>query len=315
MRYALRRLLLLPPTLLLVATIAFLLTHGLPGDAAAVVLGPEATPEQLARVRSDLGSDRPLPERYLAWLADLVRLDLGTSLFLQRPVAAAIGERIGVTLQLAAYAVVTAGLAGVGAGVVAARRPGSLLDRAILSLATTGSAIAGFFLGMLLILAFAVRLQLLPAGGYVPFLTDPTSHAAAMLLPTLALGVPLACLPARLTRAAIIEARRAPHVVTARAKGLTPRLVLLRHELRTGLLPTVTVLGSTTADLLGGAVVVETVFNLPGIGQLVATSIAQRDLLLLQGVILVAAVTHVLVNLAVDLTYSALDPRLTHVQR
>lgn len=312
-RYTLRRLALLPPTLLVVATIAFLVTYALPGDPAAVMLGPEASPDEVARLRAELGSDEPLLRRYLGWLWGVVRLDLGDSLFLGRPVVTAIAERLGATLQLALYAIVLAAVLGVSAGVVAASRPRSVLDRGITFLATSGTAVAGFFLGMVLILVFAVQLRWLPAGGYVELTTDPFGHLRSMALPTLALALPLAGLPARLTRAGILESAGSDHVRTARGKGLRTRAVLLRHQLPGTLVPTVTVLGTATADLLGGAVVIETVFNLPGMGQLVATSIAQRDLVLLHGAILTAALVHVLVSLAIDLTYTALDPRLTHV--
>jgi peptide/nickel transport system permease protein len=313
--YVLRRLALLLPTLVVVGSIAFAITHALPGDPAAIMLGPEATPAQVADLRTDLALDDPLLQRYVAWMGDLVRLDLGRSIYLDRPVTDLLSERLAPTLQLAAYALVVAVAVGLPAGIAASRRPGSTLDRALTLLATSASAVAGFFLAILLILLFAVHLGWLPAGGSVALLEDPLGHARAMLLPALALGLPLAGVPARVVRASLLDVAEWDHVVAARARGIPRRSILLRHELRPALIPTTTVLGYSVGDLLGGAVIVETVFNLPGIGQLVASSIGQRDLLVLQGAVLLVAGFHVAASLMADVAYAALDPRLTHVRR
>jgi peptide/nickel transport system permease protein len=310
----LRRLAAVIPTLLVVGTVAFLITHTLPGDPAAVMLGSEATPAQIESLRAELALDRPLGQRYLAWLSEVARGDLGTSIHHDRPVGALLGERIVPTLQLAMAAFLVAVVLGVPAGIVASRRPGTMVDRAITLLATSATAVAGFFLAMLLILLFAVHLGWLPAGGSVPLRTDPLGHLRSMILPAVALGLPLAGIPARVLRSTLLDQLGAEHIVAARAKGLTPRRVLLRHELRGALAPTATVLGTSFADLLGGAVIVETVCNLPGMGQLLATSIGQRDLLVIQGVILTAAALHVVVTLVVDLLVTGLDPRVDHVR-
>jgi peptide/nickel transport system permease protein len=311
---ALRRLAALAPTLLVVSTVAFLITHALPGDPAAVMLGAEATPAQIAALRAELDLDRPLGQRYLAWLGEVARGDLGMSIHHDRPVGALLLERIVPTLQLALSALVIAVAVGVPAGILASRRPGSALDRTITLLATSATAMAGFFLAMLLILLFAVHLQWLPAGGYLPLRTDPSGHVQRLVLPALALGLPLAGVPARVLRGTLLDHVGADHIVTATAKGLPRSSVLLRHELRLALVPTATVLGSSFADLLGGAVIVETVCNLPGLGQLLATSIGQRDLLVIQGVIVAVASVHVIITLAVDLLISGLDPRVDHVR-
>jgi len=310
----LRRIAAVAPTLVVVATLAFLLVHGLPGDAAAVMLGPEATPAQIEALRAELGADEPIGARFAAWLADVLRGDLGTSVHHGRPVTTLVGERVLPTLQLTVSALVVAVMVGLPAGVWASRRPGSRTDRGITLLATSATSIASFFLAMVLVLVFAVRLGWLPATGAVPLTEDLLAHLRHLMLPALALGLPLAGVPARVVRASLLDGIDADHLRAARARGVGPARLLLRHELRPSLAPTTALLGSSFADLLAGAVIVETVFNLPGMGQLVATSIGQRDLLVLQGVILFAAVANVLVSLAVDLVTSLLDPRGDHVR-
>lgn len=309
-----RRVAAVVPTLAVVATLAFLLVHGLPGDAAAVMLGPEATPAQVQALRTELGGDQPLGARFGGWVRDLARGDLGTSLHHDRPVTALVAERVLPTLQLAVSALLVAVAVGLPAGIWASRRPGSPTDRAVTTLATSATSIASFFLAMVLVLVFAVRLGWLPATGAVPLTEDPVGHLRHLLLPALALGLPLAGVPARVVRASLLDGSGAEHLTAARARGVHPRRLLLHHELRAGLAPTTALLGSSFADLLAGAVIVETVFNLPGLGQLVTTSIGQRDLVVLQGVILFAAVANVLVSLAVDVVTSLLDPRSDHVR-
>lgn len=310
--YIVRRLLALIPVALVVGTITFALLHLAPGDPAAVMLGSEATPEQVALARERLGLDDPLLVQYPRWLLDIVRLDFGDSLFLDRPVTTAIAERIVPTLQLTFYALVIALLVGVPAGVIAAIRRNSIVDRLLVLLAVTGTAIADFFLAILLVLLFAVTLHWLPSGGYVPFLDSPIDHFRSMLLPALALGMSIAGLPARLIRASMLDVLHEDYIRAAVARGLSPSYIALRHGLRNALLPTVTVLGYTLGDLLGGAVVVETVFNLPGMGQLVVNSIARRDFPVIQGVVMVIAGCYLLANLLVDILYVYIDPRVRH---
>jgi peptide/nickel transport system permease protein len=310
--FIVRRLLALIPVALVVGTITFVLLHVAPGDPAAVMLGPEATPEQVERARERLGLDEPLLVQYPRWLFDLVRLDLGDSLFLDRPVATAIGDRIIPTIQLTLYAFVIALLVGVPAGVIAAIRRNSLIDRLLMLLAVTGTAIADFFLAILLVLLFAVTLRWLPSGGYVPFTESPIEHARSMLLPSLALGFSIAGLPARLIRTSMLDVLHEDYIRAAVARGVSPAAIAMRHALRNALLPAVTVLGYTLGDLLGGAVVVETVFNLPGMGQLVVNSIARRDFPVIQGVVMVIAGCYLFANLLVDLLYLVIDPRIRH---
>lgn len=308
--YIVRRLVLVLPVMLLVGTITFLLIHMTPGDPAAVMLGPEATPEQVERLQDELGLNEPLVVQYPRWLLGVLKLDLGRSIFLDRPVSQAIAERAMPTFQLTVYALLIAVGIGVPAGVLAVLKRDSIIDRLLLLLALTGTAIADFFLGMLLILLFAVVLHWLPSGGYVAFSDDPIGHFRVMLLPSLALGVSIAGLPARLIRTTMLDVLQEDFVRVAVSKGLSPWVVTTRHIFRNALLPAVTVLGYTLGDLLGGAVVVETVFSMPGMGQLVVNSIARRDFPVIQGVVMVIALAYLVSNLVVDVLYVALDPRV-----
>jgi peptide/nickel transport system permease protein len=308
--YIVRRLLLAAPVMLIVGTMTFLLLHVTPGDPAAVMLGPEATPEQVERLQDELGLNDPLAVQYPRWIGNVLRFDLGRSIFLDRPVSQAILERATPTLQLTLYSMIIAILLGVPAGVLAVLHRDSLIDRALLLLALTGTAIADFFLGILLILLFAVVLQWLPAGGYVALTTDPIGHARSMLLPSIALGISIAGLPARLIRTTMLDIIQEDYVQVAIAKGLTSWTVVTRHVFRNAMIPAITVFGYTLGDLLGGAVVVETVFGLPGMGQLVVNSIARRDFPVIQGVVMVIALMYLLANLLVDVLYVAADPRV-----
>lgn len=313
--YVLRRLALAVPVVLLVGTITFVLMQLTPGDPAAVMLGPEATPDQVAELREKMGLDRPLYERYPRWLLDVLRFDLGQSIFLNRPVSEAIRDRLVPTLQLTSYALVIAISLGVPAGVIAAIHRNTIIDRALMLFAMSGTAIAGFFLGILLILLFAVRLNWLPSGGYAALTDDPVRHFKSMILPAMAVGLSVAGLPARLVRSTMLDVLHEDYIRTAVAKGLPPRRVAIGHALRNALLPAITVFGYTLGDLLGGAVVVETVFSLPGMGQLVVNSIARRDFPVIQGVVMTIAIFYMLTSLLVDILYVALDPRVKHVGR
>lgn len=313
--YILRRLALLVPVMLIVGTITFTLVQLTPGDPAAVMLGSEATPDQVAALREELGLDQPLYQRYPRWLFDVLRLDLGRSIFLNRPVSEAILDRMTPTLQLSLYALIIAVVIGVPAGVLAALNRNSFLDRALMLMAMGGTAIAGFFLGILLILLFAVTLRWLPSGGYAALTEDPVQHFRSMILPSLAVGISIAGLPARLIRSTMLDVLHEDYIRTAVAKGLPPRSVAVRHALRNAMMPAITVFGYTLGDLLGGAVVVETVFSLPGMGQLVINSIARRDFPVIQGVVMATAAFYLLSSLLVDILYAFIDPRVRHAGR
>jgi peptide/nickel transport system permease protein len=308
--YILRRLVMLVPVLIVVGVVVFGLVHLTPGDPAAVILGDRATPEDIARLRDQLGLNDPLPVQFVRWFSNVLRLDFGESIFLGEPVAQALLDRVQPTVLLTLYALSIQVLIGIPAGVLAAVRYNSPLDRALTVMAISGSAIPTFFLGILLILIFSVRLRWLPSGGYVPFGEDPAAHFRGMLLPAFALGFSAAGLLARLVRSSMLDVLREDYVRTAFAKGLPEQLVIVRHALRNALIPALTVIGISIGALLGGAVVTETVFTIPGMGRLVVQSIARRDYPVIQGAIIAIAMTYVLVNLVVDVLYVYIDPRV-----
>jgi len=308
--YILRRLVMLVPVLIVVGVVVFGLVHLTPGDPAAVILGDRATPEDIARLRDQLGLNDPLPVQFVRWFSNVLRLDFGESIFLGEPVTQALLDRMQPTVLLTVYALSIEVLIGIPAGVIAAVRYNSPLDRSLTVVAISGSAIPTFFLGILLILIFSVRLRWLPSGGYVPFGDDPAAHFKAMLLPAFALGFSAAGLLARLVRSSMLDVLREDYVRTAFAKGLPEQLVIIRHALRNALIPALTVIGISIGALLGGAVVTETVFTIPGMGRLVVQSIARRDYPVIQGAIIAIAMTYVLVNLVVDVLYVYIDPRV-----
>lgn len=308
--YILRRLVLLIPVLLVVGVVVFALVHLTPGDPAAVILGDRATPEDIQRLREQLGLNEPLPVQFVHWFGNVLRLDFGESIFLGEPVTQALLGRVEPTILLTLYALAIQILIGVPTGVLAAVRHNSPLDRILTVVAISGSVVPTFFLGILLILVFAVRLRWLPSGGYVPLAEDPGSHLRSMLLPAFALGFSAAGLLARLVRSSMLDVLREDYVRTAFAKGLPERMVIVRHALRNALIPALTVIGISIGALLGGAVVTETVFTIPGMGRLVVQSIARRDYPVIQGAIVAIAMTYVLVNLVVDVLYVYVDPRV-----
>jgi peptide/nickel transport system permease protein len=308
--YVLRRLVMLVPVMLVVGVVVFALVHLTPGDPAAVILGDRATAEDIERLRDQLGLNEPLPVQFVSWFGNMLRLDFGESIFLGEPVMQALRYRAEPTILLTLYALIFQIAIGVPAGVLSAVRHNSLIDRLLTVVAISGSAIPTFFLGILLILIFAVRLRWLPAGGYVPPGEDLVGHFKSMLLPAFALGFSAAGLIARLVRSSMLDVMREDYVRTAQAKGVPDRLVIVRHALRNALIPALTVIGISAGALLGGAVVTETVFTIPGMGRLVVQSIARRDYPVIQGAIVTIAFAYVLVNLLVDLLYVYADPRV-----
>ena len=309
--YLLRKLVTLPLTALLLAFSIFVLLSLLPGDPARLVVGPEATPEAYQAVREKLGLDQPWPVRFGRWLLGVVHGDLGESLSRGRPVAELIGAALRVTLPLGLMAALLAMLLALPLGVLAATRPGGLLDLLTVGVAQLGMAIPEFWLGILLVGYLAVRLSLFPAGGF-PGWGEPGTALLHLALPALALALPRAAYLARMTRAALAETLRAPFVRAARGKGLAEGRVVLHHALRNALIPIVTIAGLSLGQLLAGALVVENLFYLPGLGQLALTAVKARDLPLLSGVGLVVAGLVLLINLGVDLAYGALDPRIRY---
>lgn len=308
LQIALRRTLLAVPILVGVSVVIFLLMQVLPGDPAANFITPDSSPEQIAAIRAQLGLDQPLPVRYLEWLGSALTGDLGFSDARQREVASLIGQAWGNTAVLAAVSAVFGLVVGVGVGVLAALRQGSLLDRALSVFSLTGLSVPSFFLAIVLMTIFAGQWQVLPAGGAV--LDAGFGRAVAhLVLPVLSGSLVTLAITARVTRASVVDVYGADFVQTLRAKGLSGGQVL-RHVVKNAMSPVLTTSGLQIGALLGGSVLVETIFSWPGMGLLVFNAISARDLVVVQGATLVIAVTFVLVNLAVDLVQTAVDPRL-----
>lgn len=302
----------LVPVMLIVGIVVFMLVHLTPGDPAAVILGQSATGEQIEQLRNELGLNEPLLIQFVDWFGNALRLDFGESLFLGMPVTEALLERAQPTLLLTTYALLIEIIIGVPAGVIAAIKRNSIIDRWLMIMSIAGAAIPTFFLGIVLILIFAVRLKWVPSGGYVPIQEDPVQHFKVMILPAFTLGFSAAGLLARLVRSSMLDVLRDDYIRTAMAKGLQFRNVVTGHALRNALIPAVTVIGYSLGALLGGAVVTETVFNIPGMGRLVVQSISRRDYPLIQGAIMIIAGIYVLVNLLVDVLYVYIDPRIRY---
>lgn len=308
--YVVRRIAGMIPTLVIVAMISFLLIHLVPGDPAIAMLGGDATPEQLSALRRDMGLDRPLFYQFVAWFSRVLHGNLGQSYYLGRPVAQAIAERLPATFSLAVLALAFAVAIGVPSGIAAAVNHNSMLDQLVMGVALLGVSLPGFWVGLSLILMFSVKLGLLPTGGYVPFSENPVDCLVHMIMPAVSLGFLQAGLIARMARSSMLEVIGQDYVRTAKAKGLMPRSVVMKHALRNAAVPIVTVVGNSFSVLLGGAAVVETVFTYPGLGRLVVLAVQRRDYPLVQGAILFLAATCVLVNLLVDLCYCFIDPRI-----
>lgn len=310
--YVIRRLLLLVPVLLIVGIIVFGLMHLTPGDPAAVMLGRDATLEQKEALRERLGLNEPIQVQFLNWFGNALRLDFGESLFIGKPVTEALRERAEPTILLALYALTFSIAIAVPAGVIAAVRANSAIDRLLMVVSISGVAIPSFFFGILLILLFAVVLGWLPSGGYVDIGDDPAQHFRYMLLPSLALGFSAAGLLARLVRSTMLDVLHEDYVRTAFAKGLRERHVVLLHAFRNALIPVLTVIGISLAAMLGGAVVIETVFNIPGMGRLLVQSVTRRDIPVVQGAVMTVAAVQVIVMLLLDLVYVYIDPRIRY---
>lgn len=309
--YLIRRLLGLIPVLLVISIVTFLTTALIRGDAASVLLGPTATPERVAEVRQRFGLDQPLPVRYVKWMGQVVQGDLGNSVLNKQPVTSLVGSALRVTLQQIVLAMVLAVAIALSVGIAAALFRGTWIDRLLMGFALIGTSVPTFWLGLLLIYVFAVRYQILPPSGYVPFTEDPAANLRSLLMPSLALGVYLAGPLARFVRSSLIETMQAQFITTARAKGLAERGVLRGHALKNALIPSVTFAGLQIGGLLSGAIVTEVVFSLPGTGTLALNGILNRDFPVVQGVVLVVACGYVLINIVVDFIYILLDPRIS----
>ena len=305
-----RRLLTLALTLLAASLGVFVVLEILPGDPAAVMLGVGAQPDTLAALRAELGLDRPVTERYLAWVGGMLTGDFGRSYTYGVPVAELIGERLAVSLPLAGLALALAALVGIPTGVVAAARRGRPADLGIMATTQLGVAVPNFWFAILLILLFSVQLRWLPAGGFAGWGAGFWPGLRSLLLPAVALALPQAAILARVTRSAVLESLGEDYVRTARAKGLPKRTALWRHAVPNALIPVVTIMGLQFSFLLAGTIIIEQVFYLPGLGRLIFQAIAQRDLIVVRSLVVLLAGAVVVVNFAVDLAYLWLDPRL-----
>ncbi|MCX7369299.1 MAG: ABC transporter permease [Alphaproteobacteria bacterium] len=309
---ALRRLLSAIPVLFIVSLISFGLMRLIPGDPAASIAGPSATPAQIDQLRRDLGLDEPLLMQLLHYYQGLLQGDFGKSLLLGKGVLAATLERLPVTIGLSLYALVLTLLIGVTSGIIAALRQNTWVDQVAMMIAMLGISIPNFFLGLLMIIFFAVQLGWLPSGGYVPFSQDPIGWLRSTTMPAISLALLQAGLLARITRSGMLEVLRQDYVRTARAKGLPERQVILKHALANALIPIVTVIGIIISLLLSGAVVTEALFSLPGMGQLLTQAVLSRDYPMVQGGLLLVTTFLVVVNILVDILYAMIDPRVRY---
>jgi peptide/nickel transport system permease protein len=312
LQYVIQRIIATIPVVLLVAIITFSLVHIAPGDPAAVIAGDFGNPEDIQRVRKQLGLDKPIHEQLWIWLSHVARGDLGSSIFSRYPVTELIAQRLQPTIVLALASEILAVVIAVPLGVIAAWKANTLIDRAIMLFAVLGFSIPVFWLAYNLIFLFAVRLEWLPAVGYEPISNGIVPWLKSITLPTIAIAVIFAALIARMTRTTMLEILREDYIRTARAKGLTPRKVIFLHAFKNAVLPVITVSGWSLGMLLGGTIVIEKIFLLPGMGTLLVDSVTARDYTLIQAEVLVFAIGILTVNLLVDLVYVWLDPRIRY---
>ena len=311
-QYVVQRIIATVPVVLLVAIITFSLVHIAPGDPAAVIAGDFGNPEDIERVRKQLGLDKPILQQFWIWLSHVARGDLGSSIFSRYPVTDLIAQRLQPTIVIALTSEILAVVIAVPLGVLAAWKANSLIDRAVMLFAVLGFSIPVFWLAYNMIFLFAVRLEWLPAVGYEPISNGIVPWLKSITLPSIAIAVIFAALIARMTRTTMLEILREDYIRTARAKGLGDRLVLLRHALKNASVPVVTVIGLGLAGLIGGLVVTETVFAIPGLGRLIVEAVLRRDYPVIQGVMMLITLVYVLVNLIVDISYAYLDPRIRY---
>ncbi|SMH46730.1 ABC transporter permease [Azospirillum agricola] len=310
--YIVRRLAGMMVVMLIVAAVVFVIARVVPGDPAAVMLGSSATPEDIAALRGRLGLDQPLLGQFLIYLQQIARLDLGESIFLNRPVAQALAERSELTAMLTLMSVGIAVVIGVPVGILSAAMRGRWIDQASIGLAMLAASVPSFWIGLTLIKYLAVDLPWFPVAGYGPPDASFAERLHHLVLPAIALGIPNSALILRFTRTSMLDVLGDDYVRTARAKGLSPMVVVLKHALRNAMIPILTVIGLTAAVMIAGAIVTETVFGLPGVGNLIVSAVLRRDYPVIQGALLVVSAIYVLINLSVDLLYAVVDPRVRY---
>ncbi|WP_370049662.1 MULTISPECIES: ABC transporter permease [Salipiger] len=307
--YALKRLFILAISLAVASLVIFLVVEVAPGDPASFMLGINARPDTVAALRAELGLDLPVHERYLAWVSGMVQGDFGTSYTYRAPVAQMVAERVQVSLPLALYALLLSTLIAFPAGIFAAARRGKPGDVAVMGATQLGVAVPNFWFAMLLVLLFALKLRWFSAGGF-PGWEDPLQGLKALTLPAVALALPQAAILARVMRSALIDILHEDFIRTARAKGLSRRQALWRHGVRNALIPVLTIIGLQFSFLLAGAIIIEQVFFLPGLGRLIFQAITQRDLIVVESVVMLLVFAVIVVTFLTDLAYAAVDPRL-----
>ncbi|MDO9498520.1 ABC transporter permease [Falsiroseomonas sp.] len=310
--YIVRRVLATIPVMAIVALFVFSLLYIAPGDPAAVIAGDQATPDDVERIRASLGLDRPYLVRFGAWVWDIARGDLGVSIFTNLPVSTMIQQRIEPTLSLMVVTLILAISIAIPMGVLAAQRQGTWIDRAVMGFAVLGFSVPVFVVGYMLAYIFALELDWLPVQGYTPFSRGFWPWLENLILPAVALGSVYIALIARITRATMLEVLQQDYIRTARAKGVNQSGILFLHALKNAAVPVITIIGIGLAGLIGGAVVTESVFAIPGLGRLTVDAILRRDYPVIQGVVLLFSFVYVLVNLAIDLAYTLFDPRIRY---
>jgi peptide/nickel transport system permease protein len=309
-KYLVGRLLATIPVLIGTSLFTFLLVRLVPGDPIQIMLGPEVQGNARAEISRLYGLDRPWPVQYIEWLGNVLRGDLGTSIRTSLPVTESIWQRLPATLELTLLALIIGLLIGIPFAIVAAQHRGRLVDGLFSAIVLIGISMPGFWLATLLVLAFALNLRWLPSIGFVPLFENPAENLRRMILPALSLGVAFGATTMRFTRSSLLEVFNQDYVRTARAKGLREQLVIYRHALKNALIPVVTVTGIQVGRLLGGAVIIEQIFALPGIGRYIFDAITQRDYPVIQGTVLFFTIMFILVNLFVDILYGVIDPRI-----
>ncbi|MBO1002363.1 ABC transporter permease [Pseudogracilibacillus auburnensis] len=308
--YIIKRILSLIPVLFIVSIAIFLLIHITPGDPASIILGIDASQEQIDELRQQLGLDLPVYEQYIRWILGVFQGDFGTSYFSNEPVTTSIIEHLKPTISLAILAQIITIIIAIPLGIAAANRRGTVADQSIMGVSLLGMSIPSFLLGLFLILFFGVKLGWLPVAGYQPLEAGFFTHLKYLIMPAISLGAIQAALVARMTRTSMLEVLNTNYIKTAQAKGVKNRSIVYKHALRNAFLPILTVIGQTFGILIAGAVVTETIFNIPGIGQLIINSVERRDYAVIQGVVLFVTLSYVFINLVIDLLYGLIDPRV-----
>ncbi len=310
LQYLFKRLLSLIPVMFVVSIAIFLIIYITPGDPASSILGLEATQQEIEELNEKMGFNEPIHKQYINWIGNVLHGDLGDSIFMKQPVTQAIKEHFSPTLSLALIAQIIAIILAVPFGIIAAYKRGSILDTFLMSISLLGMAIPGFLLGLFLMLFFSVKLKLLPVAGYRPLSIGMWAHLRYLILPGISLGAVQAALITRMTRSSMLDVLYLNYIKTARSKGIREISVLLKHALKNAALPILTIVGQSFGTLVTGAVVIESLFNIPGIGQLIMNAIERRDVAVIQGVVLFVTFIYVGVNLIVDLLYGVFDPRI-----